>query len=108
MIFLSCEDDSRVFEPEVTKSSIFFPFESRDNGKFMALYRNNTNETVSISLAYAQKLIDNSQNYDFCPDVMNLKNRVLTSDWLMINLIFKLHLHYTSDRSSIWFIIFIF
>ena len=87
MIFLSCEDDSRVFEPEVTKSSIFFPFESRDNGKFMALYRNNLKINIPITFAMAKQgeVMEDSQNYDFCPDILNLRNGIANPDWFLIN-----------------------
>ena len=38
VIFVSCEDETLIIEPEVTKSSIYFPFDSREDGKFVSIY----------------------------------------------------------------------
>ena len=85
VIFVSCEDEILIIEPEVTKSSIYFPFDSREDGGFVSIYRNNTDETVYITLAYTQKSFDDSQNYDFCKDIQNFRRGIITSEWIMIN-----------------------
>ena len=85
VIIVSCGDETIIIEPEVTKNSINFPFDSREDGRFVSIYKNNTDETVYISLAYAQNSFDDSQNYDFCNDIQNFRRGIITSEWIMIN-----------------------
>jgi len=37
---LACSDEAEIIEPVVSEDSIVFPFDSRDNGKFISIYRN--------------------------------------------------------------------
>ena len=84
---LACNDENEIIEPEVSKDSIVFPFDSRNNGKFLAIYRNYSENTISVTFVMSQsrEVMKNSQNYDFCPDLLNIRNGINT-DWVPINL----------------------
>lgn len=87
IIFVACDEKTEVIEPEVTKNSINFPFESMKNGKFIAIYRNNLKINIPITFAMAKQgeVMEDSQNYDFCPDILNLRNGIANPDWFLIN-----------------------
>ena len=88
IIFVSCEDSqAKIIEPKVTKNSVEYPFESIKNGKFITIYRNNTSETIPITFVMAKvnEIIPNSQDYDFCPDIIKLRNGIVNPDWFIVN-----------------------
>ena len=84
---LACGEENLILEPIVTQNSIDFPFESRENGKFKAIYRNNTNESIPYTLAIVKmnELVPDSRNIDFCPEIINIRKGVDNSGWIMIN-----------------------
>lgn len=87
LVFISCQDEIKILEPKVFADSIEFPFESRKNGKFMTIFRNNTNESISFSLIMVKQgeVLKDSQKIDFCPDVNNIKKNIVLPDWFMVN-----------------------
>ena len=89
LFLISCGDDqNNIFEPKVTTDSFEYSFTSRENGKFMAIYRNQTNNTIPITVAMAKQreVMEDSQNYDFCPDIINFRKGTVNSDWFVVNL----------------------
>ncbi len=86
-LFLGCEEKQNIFEPRVSENSIEFPFEEKDHGKFMSIFRNNSNDSIPISLVMAsqQKVLNDSQNYDFCPDIINLRKGISNPNWFIVN-----------------------
>jgi len=93
-LFLTgCNDDlNTVYEPMVTNDSIVFPFESKDNGRFASIYRNHTDKSIPItfSMVKSGEVLEGSQDYDFCPDILKFREGVITSDWFIINLNFPI------------------
>ena len=87
LFIFGCGEENKILEPVVTKDSVEFSFNSRENGKIMVIYRNNTSETVPITFAMAKQreVLTDSQNYDFCPDITNFRNGVVNSDWFIVN-----------------------
>ncbi len=88
LIFVvSCGDDSvKILEPNVSADNIDFPKEKLKDGKFTAIYRNNTEESVSISLLLISKtIIDDSNSVDFCEGVDALRNGKQILEWTPIN-----------------------
>ena len=87
IIFVSCQDENLVIEPEVTKDSVKYPFIDREDGKFISIYRNYTNENINIVFAMAkqQEVMPDSQNYDFCPDILNVRKGIVNADWFIVN-----------------------
>lgn len=85
---LACNDESEIIEPVVSKDSIDFPFDSRDDGKFISIYRNYSESSIPITFVMSQdrRVMEDSQNYDFCPDLLNIRNGVATDKWAVINL----------------------
>ena len=84
---LACSNEAEIIEPEVSEDSIVFPFDSRDNGKFLTIYRNYSDKTIPITFALIKQneIFENSQNYDFCPDIMNIRKGINSTDWILIN-----------------------
>ncbi len=87
ILSLACNNEDEIIEPEVSEDSIVFPFDSRNNGKFFVIYRNYSDNTIPITLVMRKstEVMKNSQNYDFCPDLLNVRNGINT-DWTPINL----------------------
>ncbi len=87
LFILACSDETKIYEPVVTENSIDFEFESKENGKLVMIYRNNTSQNISMSfiMASVNKIIDDSQNYDFCPDIINFRKGIVNPDWFVIN-----------------------
>ena len=53
LTIIGCEDDALIIEPKVSIDSVDFPFENRENGKFMSIYRNNAEQGIPISFVMA-------------------------------------------------------
>ena len=87
-LFLGCEEKQNIYEPKVTADSLEYSFTSKENGKFVAIYRNQTNKTIPITFAMAKQreIMEDSQNYDFCPDIINFRKGTVSPDWFVVNL----------------------
>ena len=85
---LACSDEAEIIEPVVSEDSIVFPFDSRDNGKFISIYRNYSESSIPITfvMSRAREVIKDSQNYDFCPDLLNIRNGISLEKWVVVNL----------------------
>ncbi|MBC78705.1 MAG: hypothetical protein CL745_03770 [Chloroflexi bacterium] len=88
VILFACGDETKIFEPKVTADSLEYSFTSKENGKFVAIYRNQTNKTIPITFAMAKQreIMEDSQNYDFCPDIINFRKGTVSPDWFVVNL----------------------
>ena len=88
VILFACGDETKIFEPKVTADSLEYSFTSKKNGKFVAIYRNQTNKTIPITFAMAKQreIMKDSQNYDFCPDIINFRKGTVNPDWFVVNL----------------------
>ena len=64
VIFVSCEDETLIIEPEVTKSSIYFLL-TLEKMVDLYLFIETIQMKLYISVAHTQKSFDDSQNYDF-------------------------------------------
>ena len=53
----------------------------------MTIYRNYSQDTIPIVFAGIStgEVLEDSQNYDFCPDIINLRNGINDQDWFLIN-----------------------
>ncbi len=91
-LLFGCSEEKNIFEPEVKLDSIDLPFESRENGKFGFIYTNNSTESIVITMAMVKsgEILVDSQNYDFCPDIINLRNNIANPNWTMINFNFPI------------------
>ncbi len=87
IVLLGCSEDKFLYEPEVTSNSIDLPFESKKNGKVSFIYRNNSADSIPITLAMAKQraVLEDSQSFDFCPDIINLRNGIVNPDWFVVN-----------------------
>jgi len=87
LIFGCSDDKDKIYEPVVNADSISFPFESKKSGKFIAVYRNNSDKSIPFTFAYVKQgeILENSQKYDFCPEIMNIREGINTTDWILIN-----------------------
>ena len=89
LFVFACSESTNVFEPEVSSTKIDFPFESRENGKFTAIYQNKTQESISYSLVLVSKVgsvLENSNNLDFCEGVNALRSNKVILEWTVLNL----------------------
>ena len=87
IILLGCNDEKTLYEPEVKIDSIEIPIKSLKNGKVGFIYRNYSSESIPITLVMAKQreVMENSQNFDFCPDIINLRNGVVNPNWFVVN-----------------------
>jgi len=87
IIFVGCQKETPIIEPEVTKSSVTFPFDSRDNGKFISIYRNNSADSIPITfiMTRQREVIEDSKKLDFCPDILNIRKGIELENWAIVN-----------------------
>ena len=87
ILLLGCNEETSIYEPEVKLDSLNLPFESRENGKVLFIYRNNSTESIPITLAMVKpgEVLKNSQNIDFCPDIINARKGAIKPDWFIVN-----------------------
>ena len=85
---LACSDEAEIIEPLVSEDSIVFPFVSRDNGKFISIFRNYSENSIPITFVMSKYrgVMKDSQKYDFCPDLLNIRNGISLEKWVIINL----------------------
>jgi hypothetical protein len=85
---ISCESDTiSIYQPNFTEDKIDFPFTEIDDGRFVTIYRNNTEDNISYSLIMVSQgnLIAQSQDQDYCEGVTALRNSKDVKEWIPIN-----------------------
>ena len=87
LTIIGCGDDALIIEPKVSIDSVDFPFENRENGRFMSIYRNNAEQGIPITFVMAKQreVLPDSQDYNFCPDIQNYRKGVINPDWFVVN-----------------------
>ena len=84
---ISCSEDASIVEITIDESKIEIPFEEREDGRFLSIYRNQSEETVPISILMVsnQEILENSQNLDFCEGVNAYRSGKIIKEWVVIN-----------------------
>tara|TARA_B100000073_G_C23473733_1_gene468613 strand:- start:131 stop:592 length:462 start_codon:yes stop_codon:yes gene_type:complete len=86
IIFFACTDEKKIYEIELSKEKINFPFEQINNGQFMSIYRNYEEASISFSLLLVnQPIMKDAQDKDFCEGVTALRNQKMVKEWIPIN-----------------------
>ena len=82
------EKEVPIIEPNISKDMIEFPFEEIENGKFTAIYRNNTEDSVPITLVMLSQneVIKDSSNKDFCNEINAIRKGIALENVIPINL----------------------
>ena len=88
LVLTACSEEIKIYEPNVYQDSVDFPFETRDHGKFLSIFKNESENTIPITLIMKsdRTILSDSQNYDFCPVITNIRNGIAVTDWMIINL----------------------
>ena len=85
---ISCESDTvSIYQPNFTEDKIDFPFTEIENGRFVVIYRNNTEDSIAYSLVMVANTnpIIESQSQDYCEGVTALRNDNIVEEWQIIN-----------------------
>ncbi len=87
LIFLfGCEEEKKMYETALYEDKIEFPFEEIDNGKFINIFRNYHEDSVSLSVVLLDsELLPNSQNLDYCEGITAIRNGKQVLEWIIIN-----------------------
>ena len=86
-VFACSSDEKVLYEIEISKDKIEFPFKDIENGKFISIYKNYSNETIPISTVLISNgsVMENSQDLDLCEGVNALRNGKSVQEWIIIN-----------------------
>ena len=86
-IFFGCSDTKPIHESYLYQDKIEFPFEEIDNGKFITIFRNLHNESISLSVVMLtqNEVLKDSQSLDYCEGVNALRNGKNVLEWTIIN-----------------------
>ena len=86
-IFFGCSETTTIYESYLYQDKIEFPFEEIDNGRFITIFRNIHNETISLSLVMLtqNEVLKDSQSLDYCEGVNALRNGKNVLEWTIIN-----------------------
>ena len=92
LLVFSCEAESKILEPTVTKEKIEFPLRQLDQGEFVAIYRNTSNDSISMSLIMvSNKIIKDSDSKDFCEGVSAIRQGKQILEWTPLNYNVSIH-----------------
>ena len=85
--FISCSEENSIYEINIDETKIEFPFQERENGRFLSIYRNQSEKIVPISILLIsnQEILENSQNIDFCEGVNAYRSGKIVQEWVVIN-----------------------
>ncbi|MBK90766.1 MAG: hypothetical protein CL772_06275 [Chloroflexi bacterium] len=83
----SCSDETAIYEPQISDSKIEFPFDERENGKFISIFRNESENTVPISIIMLsnQEIKKDSLTFDYCEGVNAYRQGKKIKEWTVIN-----------------------
>ena len=86
--FIACgSETATIYQPILTEDKIDFPFVEIESGRFIVIYRNNTEDSISYSLVMMSQgnLIVKSQLQDYCEGVTALRDGKNIKEWTIIN-----------------------
>lgn len=92
LLVFSCGDaESKIIEPSVTEEKIEFPVNEFDQGEFMVIYRNTSDDSVSMSfIMVSNEIINEVKTVDFCEGVDALRQGKQVLEWIPINFNYSL------------------
>ncbi len=90
LFVFSCEAENKILEPSLTKEKIEFPKKELDQGEFMAIFRNQTDDSIAFNLIMVSNDITKDQDsLDYCEGVNALRQGKQILEWAPINFNFS-------------------
>ena len=90
LFVFSCEAENKILEPSLTKEKIEFPKKELDQGEFMAIFRNQTDDSIAFNLIMVSNDITKDQDsLDYCEGVNALRQGKQILEWTPINFNFS-------------------